>query len=257
MYNIEYYAPNKVAGYSETGAEELAKILGCDTVLEKTDLTKVDVAKLPIIFIMNGYGASGKDTFLDYCDTILPQSIIRISTVGPVYKAVNDVLLKDDLSSDGTAYRDSISKSVNTKDDAWRQFMHEVKMAWTKYCDGPIQYVLNRVEYVRKNLPEIKFIFVYSRESNEVVRFSKIFQSMGYLSARIWVQGPDENHWQNDCDREVVHDIVRYHYTIDNTGTLDDLKAVARDFMEKMITFYESPQYDYMAYRTHPIAEES
>lgn len=256
MYNVEYYAPNKVAGYSTTGADELAKLFNCGTVLEKVDLTKVNVAKLPIIFLVNGYGASGKDTFLGFCNKICPNSIIRISTVDLVYKAINGVLLNDDVNSMGTKYRDSVAKSVETKDDAWRQFMHEVKMSWSKYSDGPVQYVLNQVNYIWTHFPEIRFIFIYSRESEEINRFSKIFQDMGYLSARIWVQGPEENHWDNDCDHDVVQEAVRYHYVIDNTGTLDDLKDTARDFMEMIVKFYESPEYDYMAYRTYSVQND-
>ena len=253
MYSLEYEMKLRTSrGRSREVLEQLFNVPEENSLVKIAD--RSNMQKLPIIIILNGAGAVGKDTFVDdFTDVASTNSrvsrVMRLSTVDLVYTAVNKVLLMEDIGENGDHVRASIQKSVKEKDDPWRQFMNDVKMAWSRYCDGPRQYIMNRVIDIVKTNRFIEYIFIYSRESPEINSFVELFNNAGFLVTTLFMYGrKNAEDWQNDCDSQVADGKVHYDYQIGNTGTLEDLNAEAVEYYKKLSTIYESEYYDNWIY---------
>ena len=253
MYSLEYEMKLRTSrGKSRELLEQMLNVPEENSLVKIAD--RSNIQKLPIIIILNGAGAVGKDTFVDdFTDAASANSrvsrVMRLSTVDLVYTAVNKVLLMEDIREDGDHVRASIQKSVKKKDDPWRQFMNDVKMAWSRYCDGPRQYIMNRVIDIVKTNRFIEYIFIYSRESPEINSFVELFNNAGFLVTTLFMYGrKNAEDWQNDCDGQVADGKVHYDYQICNTGTLEDLNAEAVEYYKKLSAIYESEYYDNWIY---------
>lgn len=252
-YNLEYEMRLRTSrGRSREALEQLFNVPEENSLVKIADRSHMQ--KLPIIIILNGAGAVGKDTFVDdFTDAASTNSrvsrVMRLSTVDLVYTAVNKVLLLEDITEDGSYARASIQISVREKDDPWRQFMSDVKMAWSRYSDGPRQYIMNRVIDIVKTNRFIEYIFIYSRESPEINSFVDLFNGAGFLVTTLFMYGrKNAEDWQNDCDSQVADGGVHYDYQIGNTGTLEDLKTEAVTYYKALSAIYNGEYYDNWIY---------
>ena len=207
--------------------------------------------KMPFLFIINGAAGTGKDTFVQYCidaakkiSTVFENenACVTLSSVDKCYEAINGIFL-------GSDHREAIQRDIKTKGDNWRQFMHEVKMSWSKYCNGPTQYLMDQI-YKETTEHCASFIFMMLREASEIKTFVDTLGSCGYYIFSIFIDGyKTADDWKNDCDHNVHKGDFEYDFVFENKG-LKQLKNYAHVFMSEIIRYYqESDEIPYFKYR--------
>lgn len=208
--------------------------------------------KYPIPIIVNGCGASGKDTFVDFLEQYLMRNniaIARYSTVDMVYDAVYTL-----LSSDS---RDSVDRSIECKDNDFRMLMSSIKDLWSDYCDGPFNYVMTTyndiVDTNRKNPPmsdediHTRFVTYMVREPDEIRRTIHFFRRHGIPAITLMICGlTDPSDYTNHADRDVMKNI-QYDVTYENLeGQMDQLEKHTHEFGDLINMIYLNNAYNLM-----------
>lgn len=175
----------------------------------------------PIIVLISGAGGNGKDTFINTVG--LSCSACNLSSIEEVKEAAAVLLnYTSSYSSDKTGIYE-----CNNKADAYRQFLHDIKMAWTNFHDGPNQVLLGRIREILAHQqaggPAYDAIFVHIREPKEIEAFkSMIASKIGVLCLTMIVKGLiDPSDYQNTCDSQVEEGGYQYDITVQNHS--DDL----------------------------------
>ena len=163
-------------------------------------------------FIVNGKPCSGKDTFVNFCLEELGAFGKLISTVDFVKK----IAIK--CGWDGT------------KDPKNRKFLSDLKDLLTNWGDVPYTKTLQEIKLFYYDLEYYDIedngvVFIMSREPEEISRFEK---ELGAKSILIRRNAVEFNEQSNHADSEVLNH--KYHYIIDNNGTLEELKIKAKEF---------------------------
>lgn len=234
---------NLTPAYIET-YYELCKTLGFDA--KEANLSSAeDQFKLPMVVILNGPGGSGKDTLYEMIKDYMPNKneVLRVSTVDLVYDAM-EVLFSTETRGDVLAGKEQ-------KEDAYRQLMHEVKMSWTKYCDGPTQYIVDYYNNIVRNvsirdIQPVKLVFTMLREPEEIVKLKEHFNKSGIIVLTMYIFGrTSPTDYQNDCDANVnnLPEGFSYDVEIDNSGDLDTLKIAAATIAKALSDLYDSDHY--------------
>lgn len=157
------------------------------------------------IFIINGSGGVGKDTFVELVSKYVPAWN---------YSSVDKV--KD------------IAKQIGwngEKKDKDRKFLSDLKLLTSEYCDMPFKDLQNKVDEFR-NDSFTEFLFLHIREPEEIERAKKEFQARTVLVKRDAV----EPITSNMADRNVFN--YEYDFSIVNNGTLEELENRAQFFVE-------------------------
>jgi dephospho-CoA kinase len=162
------------------------------------------------VFILNGTGGSGKNTFVNFIKKEHRTKHISIVDY------VKEVAMK--LGWD--------SKEKTEKD---RIFLSELKIVLEEYNDSPYQSVKKEVETFQKdNITE--FLFIDMRSDYDIERAVKEFDAI-----TIFVENNNiDNITSNVADSVVRND--NYDYIIDNNGTLEELKETSLFFIEYINT---------------------
>jgi hypothetical protein len=217
----------------------------------------IDVFKnIENIYIVNGYGSSGKDTFVNYCNEALQplHSACMISSVGGIVKIARMFKPVD----------------MQHRNDEDRRFFFDLKKVVTEYCDFCRQYVLQ--EIIKSDVKGYTHLFIDIRELEEIDKAKETINKMiaPHFEGRInQYINEDVNILENvkkyysvralfivrdsvisDADnpytstqkfnqymRSHIAHIENYNYDwiIDNNGTLDDLKETCRKFIRTEI----------------------
>ena len=157
------------------------------------------------IFIINGSGGVGKDTF---CEYVGKYAKVR------VHSSVEEVK--------NIARLCGWSGSKEPKD---RRFLSDLKDLLTKYNDLPFKGIESVVKRFYKDTNE--FLFIHIREPEEIERAKQEFNAHTILVVNDNVKGIYSNH----ADGRVLE--YNYDVVIDNSGTLEDLDTLAKNFVEK------------------------
>lgn len=162
----------------------------------------------PIIFVLNGSGGCGKDTFVSLCKDVTDKKIWHTSTVDLIKSAA---LL---LGWNGE------------KTETSRKFLSDLKDLCTKAFDTSFRYIEDEISEA-KTL-NIDYVFIDCREPQEIKRICDAFDAKSiYIDASKRVPFITSNH----ADAEVEN--YDYDFYIDNNGTLDQLKEKAKIIMTK------------------------
>lgn len=159
------------------------------------------------IFIINGTGGSGKDSFVEFVNRIVP--VYNVSSVDTI-KAMAECI--------------GWNGSKTEKD---RKFLSDLKRLCTDYNDSPFTYLLRCVALFR-NHSNALFMFIHIREPEEIKRAVNRFGAKTIL-----VRNDNVPNINTNISDGSVYDYA-YDYVIENNGTLDDLKDVARLFVEEV-----------------------
>lgn len=223
------------------------------------------VLPAPVVILINGAGGCGKSTFIknveSYCKAVYSGKVIELSTIDPVRRAVYDLLLDEHVAI-STVQKDTaptIKEIEDKKDDAYRSFLHDVKMAWEKYNNGPNRYIVGWVANYAMNydlvsarshiknaahstLNNALFLFVNVREIPSLTNLRTTLLDMGFPVLTALVQGKvNPSSFSNDADRNVMD--YNYDIVIHNQRKLRDLKIVADLFASTLLTtLYTSPR---------------
>lgn len=169
------------------------------------------------IFIINGSGGVGKDTFVELVSLELNDRLKRFHTVIN-FSSVDKVK--------------EIAKEIGwngRKSEKDRKFLSDLKVLSSNYCDMPFQSIKNKVSEFIKN-DENKFLFLHIREPEEIKRAVKEFDAKTILIVRNNVK----HITSNMSDNNVFN--YNYDYIIQNNGTIADLKRKAQELIEEIIS---------------------
>lgn len=168
------------------------------------------------VVVVNGFPRSGKDTFVNFC----------IQDLGPYGHAVSTVDFVKDLAKE--------CGWDGTKTPKNRKFLSDLKDLLTDWGDIPwkkVEEIFNhiKVECFQYGLSDSNFfLFIHSREPEEIERFKEEYDAITVLVDRREVEEEQSNH----SDNNVMN--YTYDYIINNNGTLDELKMRAKTFIESV-----------------------
>jgi len=171
------------------------------------------------VVIINGTGASGKDTFVMYCGE--HGSVYNLSTIDRVKEAAKVLGWRGD---------------EHDKSPEARHFLSDIKDSWVRFNNGSFTDVTYRVARILADPIEelegdIPVFFIHAREPEEI---QKLKRHYGDIAVTLIVKGRDSGEGQtNHADLNV--DNYPYAYEVDNSGTLEELNEKARIFMQEIL----------------------
>ncbi|MCM1230168.1 MAG: hypothetical protein NC489_08545 [Ruminococcus flavefaciens] len=202
----------------------------------------------PVVIMVASAGGSGKDTFIkmvgDHLSRVYQSR--SISTVDPV-KDVYDLLQKIMKKSYSRNFAittggpiDQLEKHESNKTEEYRQFLHDVKNAWTKVGNGPVLYCLSEyVDCARHNIempdyspePPVGALFVNNRDLDTYTTMKDWCYQMGVMCIGVKVDGTIQaSDYTNDCDSNV--DTIPYDIVVNNKSSLESLDRKAAAFAQ-------------------------
>ena len=123
------------------------------------------------IFIINGSGGVGKDTFVGLVSTQLNDMLKKFHTVIN-FSSVDKVKeIAKEIGWDGK------------KTEKNRKFLSDLKILTSEYCDMPFESMKSKVTEFMKD-EESKFLFLHIREPEEIDRIVKEFGAKTILIIR-------------------------------------------------------------------------
>lgn len=168
------------------------------------------------IFIINGSGGVGKDTFVELVSTELNDRLKKFHTVLN-FSSVDKVKeIAKEIGWDGK------------KTEKNRKFLSDLKILTSEYCDMPFESMKSKVTEFMKD-EESKFLFLHIREPEEIDRVVKEFGAKTILIIRDTVK----HIVSNMADENVFN--YYYDFVIDNNGTKEELNSKAKDFIQEVI----------------------
>lgn len=163
------------------------------------------IKTLKKIFITNGSGGCGKDTFAKAVSDLIPTY---------KYSAIDAVKMcaKDMGWNGGKTEKD-------------RKFLSDLKELTSAYNDFSFRDISKVVEDFKSNKIPAVVLLIDIREPKEIERAKRVFGAETVLIRRKSVKAITSNM----ADANVEN--YEYDYYIDNNGTIDDLKCTVREFM--------------------------
>ena len=168
------------------------------------------------IFIINGTGGVGKDTFVEFVSIELNDKLKKFHTVIN-FSSIDKV--KEIAREIGW-------KGKKTEKD--RKFLSDLKIITSKYCDMPFTSMKDKVNEF-KNDNEAKMLFLHIREPEEIRRAVKEFGAKTILIVRDTIK----HITSNIADKTVFN--CEYDYVIKNNGTKEELNNKAKEFVKGVI----------------------
>lgn len=165
------------------------------------------------IYILNGTGGSGKDTFVDFVSKYIETH--KYSIVDLPKEAAKI------LGWDGG------------KTEKDRKFLSDIVDIATEYNDSPFSDVESVVTDFKHNLIEADVLFIDIRDPKDITRAVKTFGAETIL-----IENPDVRKIESNHADANVKD-YDYDYIIKNDGTLEQLDIVAKRFVINVICWSE------------------
>ena len=167
------------------------------------------------VIIINGHGAAGKDTFINYFKEFAGDKYVcNISTVD----YVKSVALELGWN--------------NNKDDISRCYLSELKDMATYWGDIPYWDVIHKTDAFFEELQGFGvenngFVFIHCREPKEIERLANSLNTK-YITSTLLIRRPSDKIYGNHADDEVEN--YKYDYEINNNLDLENLKRLAKNF---------------------------
>jgi hypothetical protein len=160
------------------------------------------------IFIINGSGGTGKDTFVTFCSQ--QNSVLNISSVDKV-KDAGKIL--------GW-------KGGKTEED--RLFLADMKFLSTRYNDQPYNYIKNNINYFKRDDVPFNLMFIHIREPKEIDRVKNDFGCKTLFIRNSNVKAITSN----EADANVEK--YDYDFVIENNEDLESLRLKAVEFTNEV-----------------------
>lgn len=154
------------------------------------------------IFIINGTGGSGKDTFVEIVKRDYPRTL-NLSSVGFVKR------IAEQCGWDGS------------KDEKNRKFLSDLKDLLTQWNDVPNKKIDETIKYYCGDN-----VFIHAREPDNIEYLKNKYDATTLLIINPRIDDIKSNHADAD-----VYDYA-YDYIIENSGNLATLADAAKTFME-------------------------
>ena len=168
------------------------------------------------IFVINGSGGVGKDTFVELVSVELNDILKRFHTVVNFSSVDRVKEIAREIGWDGK------------KTEKDRKFLSDLKVLSSNYCDMPFQSMKNKIEeFIRSD--EGQILFLHIREPEEIERVVREFDAKTLLIVRDSVM----HITSNMADKNVFD--YSYDFVIENKGTIEELKDKARQFANEVV----------------------
>lgn len=168
------------------------------------------------IFVINGSGCVGKDTFVELVSLELNDILKRFHTVIN-FSSIDKIK--------------EIAKEIGwsgKKSEKDRKFLSDLKVLASEYCDMPFKSMRNKVnEFL--NDEESICLFLHIREPEEIRRAVKEFGARTILIVRNSVK----HITSNVADKNVLN--YTYDFVVENSGTIKDLDEKVKNFIKENI----------------------
>ena len=170
------------------------------------------------VFILNGQGKSGKDTFYN----IISQY---------------DQALYDNIRMTKTSMIDRTKEIAQRcgwhggKDLKDREFLFNLKQLLSTYNDLPYFTTKTTINYFKNSL-NLPFVFVDAREAKDIDRLKKDFPCTTILIKR-----GDSKIFNNPADDDVLN--YTYDYVVENNGSLEDFKETCHTFWNAILNEFD------------------
>ena len=161
------------------------------------------------IFILNGMGGCGKDTFAEFLNDIVPTQ--HYSSVTKVKKVA------------------AWCGWTGGKSEKDRKFLSDLKILTTEYNDMPFDDVSTRVRFFNEYDSWYRVMLIDIREPAEIERAKKAFGAKTILIKNDRVPKIESNM----ADAGVFD--YDYDIVIENNGTLDEFKETVKKFAEEWL----------------------
>lgn len=191
--------------------------------------------KYPIIVIINGAGGNGKDTFIEAAGKKC--AAMNISSITEVKNAC-ETLINSVEQYNSTTWSINPKDEMLQKSDAYRSFLHDVKTAWIKFCNGPAESMYSEIRRTIDaqihGMEAYDVIFLHIREVDEIAKVRDyLIQQMGLIVLTVLVRGwVAASNYTNSGDADVEN--FTYDMTISNRSTLDMWEIQANMFAERI-----------------------
>lgn len=160
------------------------------------------------VIVINGVGASGKDTF---CNIIAEKYKVKnVSSIDPIKE---------------------IAKSAGwngEKTPESRKLLSELKRVFTEYNELPNNYIVEQYNDFMTSDEEI--MFVHIRECAEIEKFKK---SISNNCKTLLVHRPGNDSWGNSSDDDVGN--MTYDFYYENNKKMEEMPEDVIEFFEKNI----------------------
>ena len=166
--------------------------------------------KLMKVFIINGYGGSGKTSF---------EKMVMIHSKGQGHITSMVEIVKHYAEQMGWE---------GTKEDKDRKFLSDLKLALAEWANIPMRYVINRVQLFEE-LNDTTYCFIDAREPADIDKLKELLDK-DFDVKTVLVDRNISREYGNIADDGVMN--YKYDITIMNTGTLKDLEKCAISFVE-------------------------
>ena len=156
------------------------------------------------VIIINGTGGSGKDTFVRFCSEFA--KVTNISSVDKVKEAAKILVGWN-----------------GEKNEKARKILVDLKQLSIKYNDYPTKYIQEQYKIFEKS--DSQYLFIHIREIEEIEKIKKLLnaKTLLVLNPRVALIT------SNSSDANVYK--YEYDYKIENSGSLEDLKQKAKEFI--------------------------
>lgn len=156
------------------------------------------------IIIINGTGGSGKDTFVQFCSEFA--KVTNISSVDKVKEAARILVGWN-----------------GEKDEKSRKLLVDLKQLSIEYNNAPSNYIKEQYDLFQES--DSEYLFIHIREIPEIEKIKNMLNAKTLLviNPRIALIT------SNASDGNVYN--YKYDFTIENNGTLEELKEKARQFV--------------------------
>ena len=161
------------------------------------------------IFIINGTGGSGKDTFVEFIDKNFPGKVENFSSVTKIKEIA------------------TIIGWNGQKTEKDRKFLSDLKALCGEYNNLPLRSMSEKVDDFLKSDKTV--LFLHIREPEEIEIAKLLFNAKTILINRSNIPIIESN----ASDRDVNN--YDYDYYIYNDGTLKDFEHSAIDFMNSLL----------------------
>jgi hypothetical protein len=197
-----------------------------------------------VVVLIGGKGTSGKSTFISYVQEILGANKCQeFSTIDPVkeivefMRSLEEAAIMASLGLSQYQYHldpSPLAKEIIEKTDKYRSLLHDIKMIWCDVDDGPNVITFGKVQHFFTNNGEIAFVNCREPEQfNHIIdTLSKSKPEWTIVTLNIIRDGAGDT-ITNQGDQDTNN--FKYDITINNNGTLEDLKNKAKVFVD---TFY-------------------
>ena len=233
-------------------------------VENQVDLDSIMPAEIedpyPVIILINGSGGCGKGTLIKQIRQYCTKPVYELSTVDPLRPVAKKLMeYQQDLFKDlFTEDPMTAQEEEDEKGGPYRQFLSDLKYAWSNHVEGPNTYVVgttlklieDRSWTVDENtglpirpkddlveITNLKFtepdsydmpamIFINAREPKNLEELQHEFWELGLLCITMKMEGI-EHEVKNLADSDILVDEFEYDITVKNKGTVDDLSVLA------------------------------